>query len=91
MPPWAASIARPVSSLHLQPVFSTCWADDEYQARPNPTQEPRLGTSTAFVIHPDVRTMPLPRSADAMLAEAVQLVGAIGPVSYTHLTLPTKA
>ena len=37
-----------------------------------------MGTSTAFVIHPDVRTMPLPRSADAMLAEAVQLVGAIG-------------
>ena len=36
-----------------------------------------MGTSTAFVIHPDVRTMPLPRSADAMLAEAVQLVGAI--------------
>ena len=37
-----------------------------------------MGTNTAFVIHPDVRTMPLPRSADAMLAEAVQLVGAIG-------------
>jgi len=37
-----------------------------------------LGTPTAFVIHPDVRTMPLPRSADAMLAEAAQLAGAIG-------------
>ena len=37
-----------------------------------------MGNPTAFVIHPDVRTMPLPRSAAAMLAEAVQLVGAIG-------------
>ena len=37
-----------------------------------------MGTSTAFVIQPDVRTMQLPRSASAMLAEAVQLVGAIG-------------
>ena len=37
-----------------------------------------MGTPTAFVIHPDVRTMPLPRSADAMLEEAAQLAGAIG-------------
>ena len=37
-----------------------------------------MGTPTAFVIHPDIRTMPLPRSADAMLEEAAQLAGAIG-------------
>ena len=37
-----------------------------------------MGTPTAFVIHPEVRTMPLERSAGAMLEEAVQLVAAIG-------------
>ncbi|MDA9639569.1 GTPase HflX [SAR116 cluster bacterium] len=37
-----------------------------------------MGILSAFVIHPEVRNKPLPRSADAMLAEAVQLVGAIG-------------
>ena len=37
-----------------------------------------VGTPTAFVIHPEVRSMPLPRGAEAMLEEAVQLVAAIG-------------
>jgi GTP-binding protein HflX len=37
-----------------------------------------LGNPTAFVIHPEVRSMPLPRGAEAMLEEAVQLVAAIG-------------
>ena len=36
-----------------------------------------MGATPAFVIHPDIRSMPLPRGPDAMLAEAVQLVGAI--------------
>ena len=37
-----------------------------------------MGTPTAFVIHPDVRTMPMARGADAMLEEAARLVEAIG-------------
>jgi GTP-binding protein HflX len=37
-----------------------------------------VGTPTAFVIHPEVRSMPLPRGGEAMLEEAVQLVAAIG-------------
>jgi len=36
-----------------------------------------LGATPAFVIHPDIRTMPLPRGPEAMLEEAVQLVAAI--------------
>ena len=36
-----------------------------------------MGTTPAFVIHPDIRTMPLPRGPEAMLEEAVQLVAAI--------------
>ena len=79
---------RPDSGLHRRPLFSTCWAEDDIPVRHDPPQGPRLGTSTAFVIHPDVRTMPLPRSADAMLAEAVQLVGAIGlDVVHAELSL----
>ena len=41
-------------------------------------KEKPLGTPTAFVIHPEVRTMPMARSADAMLEEAARLVEAIG-------------
>ena len=41
-------------------------------------KEKPLGTPTAFVIHPEVRTMPMARGADAMLEEAVRLVEAIG-------------
>ena len=37
-----------------------------------------MGTSTAFVIHPDIKTMPLLRPAAAMLEEAALLVEAIG-------------
>ena len=37
-----------------------------------------MGTPTAFVIHPEVRTMPMARGADAMLEEAARLVEAIG-------------
>ena len=37
-----------------------------------------MGTPTAFVIHPEVRSLPLSRGAEAMLEEAVQLVAAIG-------------
>lgn len=37
-----------------------------------------MGTSTAFVIHPDIKTMPLLRPAEAMLEEAALLVEAIG-------------
>jgi len=37
-----------------------------------------LGTNTAFVIHPDVRVMPLRRTAEMMLEEAELLVAAIG-------------
>ena len=36
-----------------------------------------MGATPAFVIHPDIRTMPLPRGPEAMLEEAVQLVAAI--------------
>ena len=36
-----------------------------------------MGATPAFVIHPDIRTMPLPRGPEAMLDEAVQLVAAI--------------
>ena len=36
-----------------------------------------MGVTPAFVIHPDIRTMPLPRGPEAMLEEAVQLVAAI--------------
>ena len=36
-----------------------------------------MGAKPAFVIHPDIRTMPLPRGPEAMLEEAVQLVAAI--------------
>ncbi len=41
-------------------------------------KEKPLGTPTAFVIHPEVRTMPMARSAEAMLEEAARLVEAIG-------------
>ena len=41
-------------------------------------KEKPLGTPTAFVIHPEVRTMPMARGADAMLEEAARLVEAIG-------------
>ena len=41
-------------------------------------KEKPLGTPTAFVIQPEVRTMPMARSADAMLEEAARLVEAIG-------------
>ena len=37
-----------------------------------------MGTPTAFVIHPEVRTMPMARGAEAMLEEAARLVEAIG-------------
>ncbi|MEK9924399.1 MAG: GTPase HflX, partial [Alphaproteobacteria bacterium] len=37
-----------------------------------------MGTNTAFVIHPDVRVMPLRRTAEMMLEEAELLVAAIG-------------
>ena len=74
----AASMPRADSALHRRPLFSTCWAEVDIHVSDNSLQGPRLGTNTAFVIHPDVRTMPLPRSADAMLAEAAQLVSAIG-------------
>ena len=37
-----------------------------------------MGTPTAFVIHPEVRTLPMARSAEAMLEEAARLVEAIG-------------
>ena len=36
-----------------------------------------MGATPAFVIHPDIRTMPLPRGPEAVLEEAVQLVAAI--------------
>ena len=36
-----------------------------------------MGATPAFVIHPDIRTMPLPCGPEAMLEEAVQLVAAI--------------
>ncbi|MDP6219433.1 MAG: GTPase HflX, partial [Alphaproteobacteria bacterium] len=36
-----------------------------------------MGATPAFVIHPDIRTIPLPRGPEAMLEEAVQLVAAI--------------
>ena len=36
-----------------------------------------MGATPAFVIHPDIRTMPLPRGPEAMLEETVQLVAAI--------------
>ena len=36
-----------------------------------------MGATPAFVIHPDIRTMPLPRGPQAMLEEAAQLVAAI--------------
>ena len=36
-----------------------------------------MGATPAFVIHPAIRTMPLPRGPEAMLEEAVQLVAAI--------------
>ena len=36
-----------------------------------------MGATPAFVIHPDIRSMPLPRGPEAMLEEAVQLVAAI--------------
>ena len=36
-----------------------------------------MSATPAFVIHPDIRTMPLPRGPEAMLEEAVQLVAAI--------------
>ena len=36
-----------------------------------------MGATPAFVIHPDIRTMPLPRGPEAMLEEAVRLVAAI--------------
>ena len=39
-----------------------------------------MGATPAFVIHPDIRTMPLPRGPEAMLDEAVQLVAAISLV-----------
>ena len=47
------------------------------QTNPFPLSDKRtsIGTPAAFVIHPEVRTMPMARSADAMLAEAAQLVG----------------
>ena len=41
-------------------------------------KEKPLGTPTAFVIHPEVRTMPMARGAEAMLEEAARLVEAIG-------------
>ncbi len=41
-------------------------------------KEAFLGTNTAFVIHPDVRVMPLRRTAEMMLEEAELLVAAIG-------------
>ena len=41
-------------------------------------KEKPLGTPTAFVIHPEVRTKPMARGADAMLEEAARLVEAIG-------------
>ena len=41
-------------------------------------KEKPLGTPTAFVIHPEVRMMPMARGADAMLEEAARLVEAIG-------------
>jgi GTP-binding protein HflX len=37
-----------------------------------------LGINSAFVIHPDVRVMPLSRSPEMMLEEAMMLVEAIG-------------
>jgi len=74
----AASTPCADGALHRPQLFSTCWAEGDSHVSHKPLQGPRLGTNTAFVIHPDVRTMPLPRTADAMLAEAVQLVGAIG-------------
>ena len=39
-----------------------------------------MGATPAFVIHPDIRTMPLPRGPEAMLDEAVRLVAAISLV-----------
>ena len=70
--------ARVPNRLQWRAVLTNCLSACLLQAACSRIpQEAALGATPAFVIHPDIRTVPLPRGPQAMLEEAAQLVAAI--------------